>query len=80
MIVLGARQAPVKEIIKSLVVIDPALCCEMTLVLDKKSRIFVVILKFDHGKVVLLHERRELPVKFIAGRARNARMIVKVAR
>jgi hypothetical protein len=46
---------------------------------DKKSRVFVVLLKFDYRKVVLLHERGKFPVKFVASRARNARVIVKVA-
>jgi hypothetical protein len=68
-----------KEIVKGTVVICPAFCCEMTLVTDKKSRVFVVLLEFDYRKMVLLHERRKLPVKLVASRARNARVIVKVA-
>ena len=58
-----------KEIVKRAVVICPAFCCEMTCVPDKKSRVFVVLLKFDYRKVVLLHERGKLPVKFVASRA-----------
>ena len=68
-----------KEIVKGAVVICPAFCCEMTLVTDKKSWVFVVLLKFDYRKMVLLHERRKLPVKLVASRARNARVIVKIA-
>lgn len=77
--VLALWQTPVKEIVKGTVVICPAFCCEMTLVMDKKSWVFVVLLKFDYRKMVLLHERRKLPVKLVASRARNARVIVKVA-
>jgi hypothetical protein len=51
----------------------------MRLVLDKKRRVFIVLLKFDYRKLVLLHERRKLPVKFVASRARNAGVIVKLA-
>ena len=51
----------------------------MTLVTDEENRVAVVILKFDYRKVVLLHERGKLPVKFVASRARNTRMIVKIA-
>lgn len=68
-----------KEIVKGAVVICPAFRCEMTLVPDKKSRVFVVILKFNYRKVVLLHERGKLPVKLVTSRARNARVIVKIA-
>ena len=53
-------QTSVKEIVKGTVVICPAFCCEMTLVTDKKSRVFVVLLKF------------ELPENGIAPRAREA--------
>jgi len=69
----------VKEIVKGTVVIYPAFCCEMTLVTDKKSRVFVVLLKFDYRKMVLFYERGKLPVKLVTRRARNARVIVKVA-
>jgi hypothetical protein len=69
----------VKEIVKSAVIIYPAFCCEMRRLPDKKSRVFVVLLKFDYRKVVLLHERGKLPVKFVASRARNSGVIVKVA-
>ena len=68
-----------KEIVKGTVVICPAFCCEMALVPDKKSWVFVVLLKFNYRKVVLFHERAKLPVKVVASRARNARVIVKVA-
>ena len=68
-----------KEIVKGTVVICPAFCCEMTLVTDKKSWVFVVFLKFDHRKMVLLHERGKLPVKLVTSRAGNAGVIVKVA-
>jgi hypothetical protein len=37
----------VKEIIKGAIVIDPAFHGEMTLVKVKKSRVFIVPLKFD---------------------------------
>ena len=76
---LVSWQTPVKEIVKGTVVICPAFCCEMRLVLDKKRRVFIVRLKFDYRKVVLLHERRKLPVKFVASRARNPGVIVKLA-
>jgi len=55
-----------KEIVKGAVVICPAFCCEMTLVFDKESRVFVVLLKFEYRKVVLLHERAKLRVKLVA--------------
>jgi hypothetical protein len=51
----------------------------MRLLPDEKSLVFVVLLKFDYWKVVLLHERRKLPVKFVASRARNPGVIVKIA-
>ena len=38
---------PVKEIIKRTIVIDPALRSEVTLVKIKKSRVFIVALKFN---------------------------------
>ena len=72
-------RTPVKEIVKSAVVICPAFRCEMTLVLDKKSWVLVVVLKFDYRKVVLLHKRGKLPVKFVTSRTRNTRVIVKIA-
>ena len=68
-----------KEIVKSAVIIYPAFCCEMRRLPDKKSRVFVVLLKFDYRKLVLLHERRKLLVKFVPSRARNTRVIVKLA-
>jgi hypothetical protein len=68
-----------KEIVKGAVVIGPAFCCEMTLVTDKKSWVFVVLLKFDYRKMVLLHEGGKLPVKLVTSGARNARVIVKIA-
>ena len=68
-----------KEIVKSAIVIGPAFCCEMALVPDKKSWVFVVLLKFNYRKVVLLHERAKLPVKLVTSRARNTRVIVKIA-
>ena len=68
-----------KEIVKGTVVICPAFCCEMTLVTDKKSRVFVVLLKFDYRKMVLLYERGQLRVKRVTSRTRNARVIVKIA-
>ena len=51
----------------------------MTLMTNKKRRVFVVLLKFDDRKMVLLHERGKLPVKLVASGTRNARLIVKVA-
>ena len=68
-----------KEIVKGAVVICPAFCCEMTLVPDKKSRVFVVLLKFNYGKVVPFHVRAKFCVVVVASRARNSRMIVKVS-
>jgi len=38
----------------------------MRLMPDKKSRVFVVLLEFDYRKVILVHERGKLPVKFVA--------------
>jgi hypothetical protein len=66
---LSSWQTTVKEIVKSAVIICPAFCCEMTLMADKKSPIFVVLLKFDYRKVVLVHEREKFPVKLVASRA-----------
>jgi hypothetical protein len=43
----------------------------MRLLPDKKSWVFIVLLKFDYRKVVLLNERGKLPVKLVA--APNAR-------
>ena len=40
-------QTPVKEIIKRTIVMDPALRSEVTLVKIKKSRVFIVPLKFN---------------------------------
>jgi hypothetical protein len=40
-------QTPVKEIIKCAIIIDPTLGSQMTLVKIKKSRVFVVPLKFN---------------------------------
>ena len=68
-----------KEIVKGAVIIYPAFCCEMRRMPDQKSRVLVVFLKFDYRKLVLLHERRKFPVKFVASRALNARVIVKLA-
>jgi hypothetical protein len=51
----------------------------MRLLPDKKSLVFIVLLKFNYRKVVLLYERRKLPVKVVARRTRNARVIVKMA-
>ena len=68
-----------KEIVQGTVVICPAFCCEMTLVTDKKSWVFVVFLKFDYRKMVLLHERGKLPIKLVTSRAGNTRVIVKVS-
>ena len=68
-----------KEVVKGTVVICPTFCCEMALVTDKKSWVFVVLLKFDYRKMVLFYERGKLPVKLVARRARNARVIVKIA-
>jgi hypothetical protein len=40
-------QTPVKEIVKSAVVIDPAFGSEVTLVKVKKSRVLIMRLKFN---------------------------------
>ena len=76
---LALWQTPVEEIVKSPVIIRPASCCKMRLLPDKKSRVFVVVLKFDYRRVVSLHERGKLPVKLVAGRARDTRAIEKSA-
>ena len=76
---LASWQTPVKEIVKGAVVICPAFCCEMTLVPDKKTRVFVVLLKLNYRKVVLLHDSGKLPVKLVTSRARNTGVIVKIA-
>jgi len=39
-------RAPMKEIIKSAIVIHPAFGCEMTFVTDKKGWVLIVCLKF----------------------------------
>ena len=39
-------RAPMKEIIKSAIVIHPAFGCEMTFVMDKKDWVLIVPLKF----------------------------------
>ena len=51
----------------------------MTFMTNKKSRIFVVLLKFNYGKVVPFHEHAKLFVVVVASRARNSCMIVKVS-
>src|SRR5262249_10581973 len=76
---LASWQTPVKEIVKSLVVICPALCCKMRRLPDKKSRVFVVLLEFDYREVVFRDKRGKLSVKLVASRARNTRVIVKLA-
>jgi hypothetical protein len=50
----------------------------MRLVPDKKSRVLVMLLKFDYRKVILLHQRGKLSVELVASRARNTRVIVKI--
>ena len=37
-----------KKIVKGTVVICPTFCCEVTLVPDKKSRVFVVLVTVSH--------------------------------
>ena len=68
-----------EEIVKGPIIVCPPFRCKMRLVLDKKSRVFIVVLKFDNRKVVLPHERRKLPVEFVASGPRNTRVIVKIA-
>ena len=48
-----------KEIIKGAVVVDPALCGEMTLVTIKKSRVFVVPIKFNQRENGIAARGRE---------------------
>lgn len=72
-------QTPVKKIVKSAVVICPAFRCKMGLLPDKKSRVFIVLLKFNYRKVVLPHERRKLLVELVASRARDTCVIIEVA-
>jgi hypothetical protein len=64
---LPAWQTPVKKIVKSLVVVDPAFCSKVRLLSDKKEWIFVVVLKVNQRKMVLLDEGGKLPVKLLAG-------------
>lgn len=68
-----------KEIIKGAVVVDPALCGEMTLVTIKKSRVFVVPIKFNQRKMVSLHEGAKPCVISFASRTRDPYLVVKVA-
>src|SRR5262249_50376123 len=72
-------QTPVKEIVEGPVVIGPAFFRKMTLVTDEKSRVFVVLLKFNHRKMVFVHDRGKLPVKLVTSGAGNARVIIKIA-
>ena len=56
-----------KEIIKGAIVIHPALCSEVTLVADKKTWVFVVLLKLDYRKMISLHKRAKLCVIITTG-------------
>lgn len=75
----GSWDTFVKEIIKGAVVKHPALCSEMTLVTQKKSRIFVMRFEFDQGKMISLHECAKLCVIIFASRPRDASVIIKLA-
>jgi hypothetical protein len=68
-----------KEIIKGAVVIDPALRGQMTLVTIKKSRVFIVPLKFNQRKMVSLHKGAKPCVINFASRTRHLLLVVKVA-
>src|SRR5438128_6428098 len=68
-----------KEIIKGAVVIDPAFCSEVTLLKVKKSRVFIVPLKFNQRKMVSLCKRAKLHVIIFTGRTRYPPLVVKVA-
>ena len=68
-----------KEIVKGAVVIEPTFRGEVTLVMVKKSRVFVMLLKFDQRKMVSLYECTKLYVIIFASRTRRARLIVKLA-
>jgi hypothetical protein len=68
-----------KEIIKGAVVIDPTFRSEVTLVTVKKSRVFVMALKFNQRKMVSLHHGAKPGVIIFASRTRHPLAIVKVA-
>ena len=68
-----------KEIIKGAIVIDPTFRSEVTLVKVKKSRVFVMLLKINHRKMVSLREGAKPYVIIFASRTRHARKVVKVA-
>ena len=76
---LTSRPTPMKEIIQRAVVIDPAFRSKMTLVTVKKSRVFVVPLKFNQRKMVSLHKRAKPCVIVFASRTRDAFLVVRIA-
>jgi len=43
----ASGDTPVKEIIKSAIVIHPAFRTEVTLVTDEKGRVFIMLFKFN---------------------------------
>jgi hypothetical protein len=55
-----------KEIVKGSVVIDPAFRSQVTLVTVKKSRVFIMPLKFNQLKMVPLYEGAKLYVIIFA--------------
>jgi hypothetical protein len=53
---INSPSASMKEIIKGAIVIHPAFRSEVTLVTVKKSRVFVMLLKFNQRTMVSLCE------------------------
>ena len=68
-----------EEIVKGSVVIDPAFGSQVTLVTVKKSRVFIMPLKFNQSKMVPLYEGAKLYVIIFARRTRHPFPIVQVA-
>lgn len=68
-----------KEIIQGTVVIDPAFGSKVTLVMIKKTGVFVMLLKVNQRKVVSLRQGAQLHVKIFTGRMRYPFLIVNVA-
>jgi hypothetical protein len=72
-------RAPMKEIIKSAIVIHPAFGCEMTFVTDKKGWVLIVSLKFHQREMISPHQCLKLHVIIFASRPRDARVVVKIS-
>src|SRR6266513_5080410 len=75
----GSWDTPMKEIIKGAIIKHPALRGQVTLVVEKKSRVLVMLLKFNQRKIVSLRECAKLFVITFAGRPRNTLLIVKLS-